>query len=116
MSFLLVAIGGFWGSIARYSISVKTNKHFIGTWVANITGSMILAFLFHFYLIGAISNALWLLAGVGFCGAYTTFSTFGNETIQLVTAKNYKKAISYVVSSVVLSITVVGLILTLLGN
>ncbi|MFD2045119.1 fluoride efflux transporter CrcB [Ornithinibacillus salinisoli] len=114
MSFLFVAIGGFLGSILRFYIATKTNKHFVGTWIANITGSTILGFLFFFYHAEEISDGFWLFAGVGFCGAYTTFSTFGNETIQLLVDKKYRTALSYVVSSITVSIGVVVLTLTLL--
>lgn len=108
---LLVAAGGFFGSMMRFFISNKTDKHFVGTWIANITGSIFLGILLKFYLQGTISENIWLFLGVGFCGAYTTFSTFGNETIQLIEAKKIRTALYYVVSSFVVSIGIVGLIL-----
>ncbi|WP_067727201.1 fluoride efflux transporter FluC [Oceanobacillus damuensis] len=114
MNLLLVAIGGFLGSIARYSISVKLNKRLIATWIANISGSMLLAFSLHFYMQGLISDRTWLLLGVGFCGAYTTFSTFGNEVLQLLLHQQYIHAGIYVLSSFTVSILAVFITLSLL--
>lgn len=104
MSMLLVAVGGFLGSIARYYISLKTHKCLIGTWTANITGSILLALLLRFYLNNSISEWLWVFLGIGFCGAYTTFSTFGNETLQLIIEKRYWLAIGYVLISLITSV------------
>src|SRR5690625_2167423 len=108
MSILLVAAGGFIGSVMRFLLSVKANKHLIGTWIANISGSVLLAFLLHFYLHEAISENVWLFLGVGFCGAYTTFSTFGNETLFLILDKKYKRAVGYVSSSIITSLLKIG--------
>lgn len=114
MNILLVAFGGFLGSIARFYISLKSKKRLIGTWVANITGAILLALLLGFYLAGSISEWIWIFAGIGFCGAYTTFSTLGNETLLLVLNKQYKNAIGYVFSSLLVSLLIVYIILNLL--
>ncbi|MBP1950152.1 fluoride efflux transporter CrcB [Virgibacillus litoralis] len=111
MNIILVALGGFLGSIARYYISLKANKRLIGTWTANITGSILLALLFRYYLDNSISEWLWVFLGVGFCGAYTTFSTFGNETIKLILEKRYWLAIAYVLSSLTVSVLFVYLLI-----
>lgn len=116
MSFLYVALGGFLGSIARFYISVKANRSITGTWIANITGSILLALIFHFYFSHIISEHLWLFLGVGFCGAYTTFSTFGNETLQLILDKRYGMAVSYVCTTLMISLFFVGIILYLLPS
>lgn len=113
MSFLLVATGGFFGSMMRFYISFLMNKHVIGTWIANFFGSVLLGFIFKFHLAGSISEWLWLLLGVGFCGAFTTFSTFSNETLMLLNDKRYGFAISYILATLILSLVTVSLILNL---
>ncbi|GGB36258.1 chromosome condensation protein CrcB [Virgibacillus dakarensis] len=111
MSFLSVAIGGFFGSILRFYISVKANKHLIGTWIANITGSILLAIAVYYQQDGLLTEWMWALFGVGFCGAYTTFSTFGNETLQLIFDKKYWTAAGYIAGSLAVSLLAVYLVL-----
>lgn len=111
MNVILVGIGGFFGSVVRFHISKQTSRKFVATWLANVSGSILLAFIYHFYTTDAVSQQLWLLFGVGFCGAYTTFSTFGHETLQLILHKEYKTATGYVLSSLMISLLFVGIII-----
>lgn len=111
MNLLLVAIGGFFGSVIRFYISEQTSHKFVATWLANITGSILLAFMLHLYLSSVISTQVWLVFGVGFCGAYTTFSTLGNETLQFILDKKYKLAIGYLIASIGVSLFFVMMIL-----
>lgn len=113
MNFLIIAIGGFFGSISRYYLSVKQTKRSYSTWIANITGSILLGLLLKLQLNDMLSNLTWLLIGVGFCGAYTTFSTFGNETMLLILEKKYKRAAIYILSSITVSLLIVSLIIKL---
>ncbi|MEI3611577.1 fluoride efflux transporter CrcB [Pseudogracilibacillus sp. SO30301A] len=108
---LLVATGGFFGSMLRFYISNKCHKHFIGTLIANVSGSILLGILLKYHLENAIPKSVWLILGIGFCGAYTTFSTFGNETIQLMEAKQFRSALLYVISTFFVSIGIVWSIL-----
>lgn len=87
MPYVLVGVGGFMGAIARFLVArwvgVLVETRFpLGTFVINISGSFVLG------VIGTMvaqkvfrdSDAVRLALGVGFLGAYTTFSTFEFET------------------------------------
>lgn len=54
-----------------------------GTFVINVLGSLILGVLLGLVAAGHASTSLLVLAGTGFCGGFTTFSTFGYETVRL---------------------------------
>lgn len=111
MEVFYVAFGGFFGSILRFGLASSFKKHPIGTWIANISGSLLLAILIRVYQAGMIDPWLWLFAGVGFCGAYTTFSTFSNEVLVYVMAGKLKNAILYVGSSLISALVIVFVIL-----
>jgi fluoride exporter len=106
----LIGLGGSLGAAGRYLLGNFINKkkksgHFpLGTWVINITGSLLLGILYKLHLTNEISDWIWLFVGVGFCGAYTTFSTFGYETITLLQSNKKILAGLYVLSSVIVSI------------
>ena len=86
---LLVATGGFFGAITRFAISnwfKRRNKtQFpLATFLINITGAFLLG-----YIIGnGVTTGWQLLLGTGFMGAFTTFSTFKLEAVQLLNRKN----------------------------
>lgn len=105
----IVGLGGIFGTLLRFYlgkwISAKASTSFPwGTWVINISGSFILGILSGLHSSQTIPNWSWLMLGVGFCGAYTTFSTFGYETIGLIEKGNKSQAAAYVITSVVLGI------------
>jgi len=109
--FLLAGIGGMFGACARFGLGALVNSKIktispypIGTFIINATGSFFLGLLAKWHLEGNIGDNLWLLLGIGFCGAYTTFSTFGTETITLIDAKRFKLASIYVIASVLFGI------------
>ncbi|MEH7546114.1 MULTISPECIES: fluoride efflux transporter CrcB [Bacillaceae] len=97
---LFVGIGGIFGAIMRFQlgkwITAKTSGAFpIGTFIINITGSFVLGLLAVLHLEKEIPEWFWLLCGTGFLGAYTTFSTFGYETIQMLQKRETKYAVLY---------------------
>ena len=82
---------------------VNTNISYafsITTWLINISGALALGICTGLEL----STSMSLFFMTGFLGAYTTFSTFGYETMQLWQSKRYKTAIIYVMSSVIIGI------------
>lgn len=114
---LWVGCGGFFGAVSRYAlgnwVASKLGTAFpYGTLVINLTGCLILGFFGTLALQRAtlIPPEARLLIAVGFVGAYTTFSTFGFETIRLLEENNLVLALAYVLGSVLL-----GLLLTYLG-
>lgn len=102
----LIGLGGSLGAALRFLfgsfISNRTKRMYpfpMGTWLINISGSFLLGIIANLHQSNQLSDWAWYFIGVGFCGAYTTFSTFGYETITLIHSNKIKIAILYVVSS-----------------
>ena len=78
---LLVALGGGLGSVCRYLVSRMVESSFPwGTFAVNILGSLLIGLLVALVGKGIVSNEIKLLLVTGFCGGFTTFSTFANES------------------------------------
>ena len=111
-----VAFGSAVGGASRFALSTFLQQRSatfpVGTLVVNITGSLILGFLLR-YALGStsVSAETRALLTTGFCGGYTTFSTFSYETIALIQDGDYRRAATYVVASVAVSLvaTFVGI-------
>ena len=110
--FILLAIGGITGTIARYFLAgyiyeVLGTSFPYGTLAINLLGCFIVGFLAalmenKFML----SPNLRLLLMIGFCGAFTTFSTFILETSNLIRAGEVSKAFVNVILSVIIGFVV----------
>lgn len=113
---LFVAIGGGLGSIIRYLISfLLANKSLpIATFSINIFGSLLIGLLMGLLLKQSIHNNWQLLLVTGFCGGFTTFSTFSWDTIQLMQQQRFSTAFIYAFVSLFLGIaaTAIGYFIT----
>ena len=112
--FILVGIGSGIGGICRYLMSViighAHNGFPWGTFTANIAGCLFIGILWGVTnRYPNMSQAFTLMLMVGFCGGFTTFSTFSKEGLAMLQSNNYMLFTLYTLGSMVLGIIAVGL-------
>lgn len=105
MEYILVAIGGAAGSLARFQlgkyITEKSKITFpIGTLIINITGAFLLGVVSSM----GVSKNIALLLADGFLGAYTTFSTFMFEGFNLFQENEKMNAFVYIIGSLLIGL------------
>lgn len=105
---IFISIGGFLGAISRFALSRKiqsqTQSAFpLGTLTVNLIGAFLLGFIMG-YKIKEILYDLW---GVGFMGAFTTFSTLKLESEQLRSSRKNKLFYAYLIASYALGLALV---------
>lgn len=109
MTAFVIFIGAGLGGLARYAVSAWV-QGFGGavfpwsTLLINVTGSLLLTFVYALLESTAASPEWRAFLGIGILGGYTTFSTFSYESIQLLRDGEWEHALLYVAGSVVLSI------------
>lgn len=112
---ILVGLGGAIGSILRYLSGWFASKYFQGsfplsTLLINVLGSLLIGIF-----IGVLAkyysenHPLKFLLIIGFCGGFTTFSSFAVENYNLLQNGNQFSAYIYIIASVILTITAVGI-------
>ena len=115
MKILMVALGGAAGSVVRYWVSRMVQEHTCGafpwpTLMVNVAGCLVIGFLYGLSGRGAMGREeLRLLLTTGFCGAFTTFSTFCNEGMGLLRSGQTLSAALYAGGSVALGFVFVAL-------
>lgn len=112
---LLIGTGGFIGSVARYYVSKLNLLWFFlsiptGTLLVNIAGCFIIGFLTGISdKSNLLSTDMRLFLMVGFCGGFTTFSSFANENLMLLHTGEILSIILYTSLSVILGFLAVYL-------
>lgn len=110
---LIIGTGGFLGSISRYGINLLSTKLWgtgfpWGTLAVNIIGSFLIGIVYgmavkHDWL----SPDLRLFLAIGFCGSFTTFSTFSYDIIQLLNSGHFLQTTAYIAGSIILGLMAV---------
>jgi CrcB protein len=109
-TFWAVALGAGVGGVSRYllasAIQQRAGTTFPwGTLVVNVSGSLLLGFLLRYALATpSFSAEMRALLTTGFCGGYTTFSTYSYETAALLEDGQYSRAGLYAAASVLLAL------------
>lgn len=89
MLIALLVVGGALGATARYLVDGVVQRRARGvlpwgTFVVNVSGALLLGFVTGLALYHGLGPLPHAVVGTGFCGAYTTFSTFSYETVRLL--------------------------------
>jgi CrcB protein len=115
--FFIVGLGSFFGGGLRFLVSklIQTSAVFpfpFATFLVNILGCFFIGFLSGFSYSGRyLTPTIKVLLTIGFCGGFTTFSTFMNESASLMKEENYYLLILYLFGSML-----VGMLAVLAGH
>jgi fluoride exporter len=117
---LVIGAGGFLGSISRFLASRILQYHFpsafpFGTFFVNITGCFLVGLIYGVSERSSLFSSGWkMFLAVGFCGGFTTFSTFANENLAMLRDGDFFHFLLYTTLSVILGIaaTFLGVIIT----
>lgn len=117
---IAVFLGGGLGSVVRFSISMlwrhlSLHPRYAGmvfpwpTFIANILGCLLIGLFYHYSERWGLSPEARLLLTTGFCGGFTTFSTFSYESANLLRCGLYSTFAIYVAASIIIGILAVML-------
>lgn len=101
-----VGFGGALGALCRYGVGqlIEVKRFPLATFTVNVVGSFLLGLV----TFSGVGESILLFVGVGFCGAFTTFSSFSVDTIQLWEDGYVNLAVAYALGNIVVSVLAVG--------
>jgi CrcB protein len=108
---LLVGLGGVCGALARYRLGARVDARNGDTLAVNLLGSFLLGVL----VTVPVDAPLLQFLGTGFCGAFTTFSSFAVETVRLAEAGEPGRALGNAAVNLVGALLAVALGVLLAG-
>lgn len=99
---LVIALGGGAGALSRYGLSTFINQAAgtifpAGTLFVNVAGSFVIGFCFHLFDHTMVPSDVRAFLTIGFLGAFTTFSTYSLETMNLIRDGEFKLGLMNVV-------------------
>lgn len=114
MNTLLVFLGGGLGCVTRFGIGNLFGKWFPNFPVATLISNLLACFLLALvaYGVSSKSNSDWMtyLIIIGFCGGFSTFSTFSNDNLKLIETGNWMYAIANIILSVSFGLLIIFLV------
>ena len=113
MTIALVAVAAFAGAVCRYLVDLGVQHRTeavlpLGTLTVNLTGSLAFGFLVGLGLYQGLAADVRTVAGTGFLGTYTTFSTFAYETARLLEDGSIVEALGNAAANVVPGLVAAG--------
>ncbi len=110
---LYIALGSALGGLSRYWIGGALQRAYpgsfpVGTLVVNLTGCFLIGLVLQYALEGTMNQELRVFLTIGFCGGYTTFSSFSWESLRLLQAGEWGRGALYAFGSVGLGLLATG--------
>jgi CrcB protein len=97
-------MGGVFGALSRHLVGERLDRGTLGTLAVNVLGSVALGAV----VVAPVDDGVVLAAGTGFCGAFTTFSSFAFETVHLVERGERERALVVAVANLLGALAGIG--------
>lgn len=110
-TYLFVFLGGGLGSVCRFGLGHWLSGYRLqfpwATFAANVLACLVLGVLVSLSMKGRLGGPMSVMLMAGFCGGFSTFSTFSNETMQLLIAGQWLRALIYMAASLLVCLAAI---------